>query len=268
MADTILVSRVLVPLDGSVEARRALEPALRIARCAHCPLELLTVYDPVYGRWAGDLDEIADTLDYEHVDVVAVGSGWSGDVIVEEANERFGSIVCMTSHQRGQLDRLILGSVSAHVIRNVAEPVLLVGPGYRAESADTPYRSLVVCLDGSPRNDAAMDLARAWATLTSTEVEFVHVASPAEDQLALDVLDADLARSAASLSNEKIEATHTLLVDDNPATRIAELLAAREGAIALTATHGRTGLTRMLMGSMTAELLALSPAPVLITRAP
>lgn len=258
---------MLVALDGSVEARQALEPALKIAQLSRCPLELVTVYDPVHSRWAHDLDNVAEGLGYDQVEVTLVGAGWAGDIIVQMASEQPGTLVCMASHNRDQLDRLFLGSVSTHVIGNNAEPVLLVGPGYQSATAPARYERLVVCLDDSPRAAAALAVAATWARIARLETELVHVASPAKPQIALDVIEADLVRTANALTGGHMPITPTVLIDSSPAESIANFLANRPTAIALTATHGRTGLPRLLLGSVTAELLIRSPTPLLVTHA-
>lgn len=266
MTDELSLARVLVPLDGSAEARRSLEPALKIARPMSCPLELVTVYDPVHGRWARELDHVAEELDYGQREVTLVGTGWAGEVIVEMAAEQPGTLVCMTAQQRDQFDRLMLGSVSSHVIRNSSDPVLLVGPSYRYETAPSRYRQLVVCLDDSPRVAEALSVAKKWARIASLNIELVHVASPVEPRPALDSIEANLAHSANTLTTDHTPTTYTLLTHPNPAESIANLLLTRPTAIAFTATHGRSGLTRLLLGSVTAELLTRSPIPLLITR--
>lgn len=258
---------MLVPLDGSPEAETSIEPALKIARPLDCPLELVTVRDPVYGRWERELDDVADALAYDQVEVTLVGAGWPGDVIVEMASEQPGTLVCMAARHRDQFDRLVLGSVSAHVVRNNPEPVLLVGPNYRTGSAPVTYRELVVCLDGSARSGAALDVAATWARLAHLGVELVHVASPAEPRAARAVTEAELARLADTAFPGDPPTGVTVLVDEDPARAIADLLADRPDALALTVTQGRTGLTRLLLGSFTAELLTRSASPLLIVRA-
>ncbi|MBE1579615.1 MULTISPECIES: universal stress protein [Pseudonocardiaceae] len=262
--DTQAVSRVLVPLDGSDEAQRALLPALRVAQTLDCPIELVTVYDPVNGRWARDLDDIAEQLPYDQVEVAVVGAGWPGEVIADMAGEEPGTLVCMSAQHRDEVDRLVLGSVSAHLLRTSRAPTLVVGPGYELSRLPRRYERLVVCLDGSGRAETALAVATTWACLFATEVELVHVAFPRETPGNLEALGAGLSRAADALADDGVQASATLLTGDNPAASIAELLQSRPATLAITATHGSTGLTRLLLGSVTTELLTRSPTPVLV----
>lgn len=262
---TVSVTRVLVPLDASDWARQVLDPAVRIARASGCPMELVTVYDPVRGNWAQDLDELADGLPHDDIDVSVVGAGWPGDVIAGMAGEQRGTLLCMSALHRDELARLVLGSVSAHVLRAAEEPVLLVGPGHRAEDAPERYRRLVVCLDGSTRSESALTAARAWGRDFGLELELVHVADPTRSEVERERLHTRLTGVADELSGSTVPTTATLLTGDNPAEAIAELLGERPDALALTASHGRTGFTRLLLGGVTAELLTRSPCPVLVS---
>jgi nucleotide-binding universal stress UspA family protein len=266
MSDEMVIRRVLVPVDGSEAARQALVPAVRIARPLGWDIHLVTVRDRVRGTAEYDIDDVAGMLDYDRVEVEYVGAGWPGDVIVDMAAEQPGTLICMSARHRDQFDRLILGSVSEHVVRNSAEPVLMIGPAFRPADAPSRYRRLVACLDGSPLAAAAVALAGQWARLTGMDVELVHVASPAEDRLALDVIDAELRDSAERLATDQIAATYRLHTDPSPPEAVAKLLTERPDAIVLSVTHGRTGLPRVLLGSFTADLLTRSPVPMLITR--
>nr|WP_239393972.1 universal stress protein [Frankia sp. CiP3] len=164
------------------------------------------------------------------------------------------------------VDRLILGSVSTHVIRRGNHPLLLVGPGYQPALAPPRYRRLLVCLDGSPHAAGALTAVETWARHTGMEIELVHVAAPTDDPSAVDTTEQQLARTVEALAAGNLAATHTLLTGTDPAERIAHLLTSRPGAIAVTTSHGRTGLAHLLLGGVTVDLLTRSPAPLLLTQ--
>ncbi|WP_228811847.1 universal stress protein [Nocardia otitidiscaviarum] len=255
---------VMVPLDGSVQARRALEPAVRVAQVLGCPVELVTVYDQVRGRWARDIEETADQLPYDQVEVAVVGSGWPGEVIADMAADQAGTLICMATQDHDELQRLVLGSVSTHLIRAVDGPILFVGPGCTGHADAAGYRRLVVCIDESARAATAVSLAAEWARLLTLEVELVHVAA---DESSCRAIEPALTSHVQHLTASGLTATATVLVDDNPAQAIAELLTSRPYALALTVSQGRGSLTRLLLGSVTAELLTRSDVPVLVAQA-
>lgn len=258
------VTRVLVPLDGTASARRALDPAVRMARQVNRPLDLVTVYDPVYGRWARDLDALAEATDYDQVEVEVVSGGWPGEVIVDLAREQPGTLVCLTAQHRDRVDRLILGSVSAHVMQHSTGPVLIVGPGFRPEPSPPRYRRLMVCLDGSPRAAAVLPAAQRCAQHADLDVDLVHVASPSEDPAARQALHEHLTGAQRTLRSAGLTTSSQMIDADEPAAAIADLLADDPATIVVVGSHGRTGVARMLIGSVTMDLIERSPVPLLI----
>ncbi|WP_109335825.1 universal stress protein [Rhodococcus oxybenzonivorans] len=252
---------VVVPLDGSAQARRALDPAMRVAQVLGCSIELVTVYDPVRGRWARDLDDIADRMPFEQVEVAVVGSGWPGEVLADVAGDHPGTLICMATQDHDQLQRLALGSVSTHLMRATDGPILFVGPGYTPQQDLPRYRDLVVCIDNSSRADTAVRLAAVWAARLGLGITLVHVAADLAGQLEME---SELAAYVDRLTDGGAAATATVLISDSPAHAVAELLGSRPDALALTVSQGRGSLTRLLLGSVTSELLARSPAPVLV----
>ncbi|MFD0772397.1 universal stress protein [Streptomonospora algeriensis] len=259
------VTRLVVPLDGSREAESAIDPTLRIARTLQVPVELMTVHDPVRGKWERNVDETAAALAYDHVEVTVVGSGWAGDVIVDTIAEQAGTVACMATHNRDRFSRLVAGSVTEHVLHTAPGPVLMVGPGYRPDHSPDAYRRALVCLDHGARDESGIALAQNWAEQLKLELELVYVATAEEDTRASEKRTA---RLAEHIADGGTPVGYTQLVGSDPAEEIAELLGQRPGSIAVLANRGRVGIARSILGSVSSRLLETSPAPLVLTRAP
>lgn len=259
------ITRLLVPLDGSREAETAITPALRVARRLRVPLELVTVHDPVRGRWAHNIDYVAERISYGQVEVACVGAGWAGDVIVDIAGEQPGTVVCMATHNRDQLSRLVAGSVTEHVLRSAATPVLLVGPGYQSYREPHHYTQAVVCLDGGRRDPTTVTVAASWSRQLGLDIELAHIATGADGS---DELQEQLTRTATELTDSGLTATVTPRTAGDAASGIRRLLADRPAAIAFLSSHGRAALTRLVMGSVSEQVLETSPAPLLLNPMP
>jgi nucleotide-binding universal stress UspA family protein len=259
---TRAITRFLVPLDGTAGAAAAVGPALRAARVLRVPLELLTVHDRVNGTWAEDVDGIAAGLDYDRVEVSMVGTGWPGDVIVDAVAEQPGTVVCMATHNRDRFSRLVAGSVTEHVLRRAAAPVLMIGPGYRRDGGGGAGDRALVCLDGGCRDTATLALGQGWARQLGLEVELVHVASPGGAAVA----EERLSRAARRLEAEGLAVRTTVLTGADPADDIAGLLHRRPGALAVLTSRARVGIPRLVLGSVSSRLLASSPRPLLLSR--
>ena len=135
---------VLVPLDGSEQADRALSHAMRVFPEAR--LTLLTVIDPAMGFagpnapgtaeiWYESASEQADewlaaardTVEAEGRDVeTAVETGRPARVIIEYAETNPIDHIVMGSHGREGVSRLLLGSVAETVVRRSPVPVTVV----------------------------------------------------------------------------------------------------------------------------------------------
>ncbi len=152
--------RIVVPLDGSELAERALEWATELARVATVPIHLVRVIDLgridgggslVWGLspWALDraldeeqqaaLDSLERTrqrLKDQGVQAFAeVRHGSAPDEIVASITE--DDLVVMSTHARGGLPRWFLGSVAESVARHAPGPVMLIRtlPAEKAETA-------------------------------------------------------------------------------------------------------------------------------------
>ena len=170
-----MFQRIVVPLDGSELAERALPQAEELARLTGAPIHLVRVIDitaplrySAYG-WAIETAGLESLLDDERAsaraylerigrDVDARGvavttelrEGLPARELIETAGS--GDLVVMASHGRGGLARWFLGSVAAEVVRRSAAPVVLVrsapedadAGGREASAAPTPEAELTI----------------------------------------------------------------------------------------------------------------------------
>lgn len=150
------VKTIMVPLDGSELAERALTPAAELARDASATLVLVRATeapvmfgaDPteaqvtVVREAEAYLDNQARRLRREGIARVetAVWYGPAAPSLVEAAGRRKVDLIVMSSHGRSGLGRLVLGSVAESVLRATTTSILLV----RAPSApiETPARTI------------------------------------------------------------------------------------------------------------------------------
>ena len=144
-----MYKRILVPLDGSRFAERALDEAKRLIcegaeltllQVVHLPLPVMTPdlgasmvmvdVEEMLEESQKYLDGLADKLRAEglQVSTVALESERVVEAIVEYAEKRGIDLIVMSTHGRGGLSRLVFGSVAEGVVRQAPCPVLLVRP--------------------------------------------------------------------------------------------------------------------------------------------
>lgn len=274
------MERVLVPLDGSQLAEAVLPLAEALGRHPGGGLRLLravylegplAVQDAERERARAYLDSVAHHIEARGpVDVRA--TVWDGEpeqVIINAIERERVSLVAMSTHGRSGLDRLRFGSVAESVARRAPVPVLLVR-GSVDWSPGAGARALVP-LDGSTYSESVLPVVERIATERRLTVRLVHALDPGGlDPLAAEVLpgvQAYLAEVAGRLAARGIEAGWSVQ-RGFPTDVIEREARAFPPFLVAMSTHGRTGLSRLLLGSVAEQLVRTVRAPVLLWRAP
>ena len=288
--------RILVPLDGSSLAERAVPFACRLAALHGAELVLARVVEPAGNApvTAGEhsaigaaqlyLEELGGGLLLRQPIQTAVYYGEAVDGILEEIRLRHPDVVVMATHGRTGL-RVVLGSVADAVARRSPVPVLLVPPacthtwlGDETGSAGHPL-SILAPLDGSLLAEASLDAIGQLATGVDARVTLYGVvqlvpalyyvngqAGQMQDAGAeIDALESYLTRQAMRLSH--VVDVRTQVEFGSPGRRIAEHAHDYDIDLVVMATHGRGGLSRLLLGSVATSVLHRLEVPLLLVRA-
>ncbi len=268
-----MFEHVIIPLDRTEDAEHALVPGRWLAERLGASVVLVSaVADPdhVASRETYLRDVLAET---GRPGVVSVGVTLDpSTTILSEHRRHPGSIVCMASHGSGRMTEATFGSVTGDVVRQVAGPVLLVGPNVDPER--TAWTSLAVCLDGSEFAEALLPHAGPLVDRAKLDLVLVEVIEPAAAAAIRRETDGDLLESGylerighAQASQGRSANWETL--HGAPPSRVLVAYALTDpGPILALATHGRTGLRRMLMGSVAMRVVHESPSPVLVVQGP
>ncbi|MCL4544144.1 MAG: universal stress protein, partial [Chloroflexi bacterium] len=247
---------ILVPLDGSGLALRALPFAKDIARStgarlvlayALAPWELPIDMPPQVRSAANEL--LSSGVDVRvHLCPPRVGS--AGRSLVEAADEERAGLIIMATHAHGEVGRTLLGSVADYVVRHASVPVLVLTESSELRwSSGRPQRVLVP-LDGSARSEVALEEAVhiaefSGATLLLLRVaDFQAVVDGAEpagvsfqmEQLLIETrhyLDGLMTR----LNDGHIEA-EMLAAVGSPELAIPEAVRDRRADLVVMSTHG------------------------------
>jgi nucleotide-binding universal stress UspA family protein len=277
---------VLVPLDGSELAARAIDVGVEIADAVPAPLELVTV-----GPWEGvEIDErryltdVAAALSDTDGDGDGDGDGDDPegpetvrtirlDVLhhhdpaaaLSAAVSRMPStLTVMATHGRSGVRRAALGSVAEAIVANSGAPVVLHGPGLLGP---THVRGgvAVIGLDGSDHAERALDHLQPLAAALELRV---HVVWVRESEL-LNGLDRPAERveqGVARLAEAGVAAEVVVLDHAHPAKALASHAFDHAAVLCAASTHGRSGLARTVLGSVAMRLVNESPCPVLVVR--
>jgi nucleotide-binding universal stress UspA family protein len=140
------IARIIVPLDGSTRAERALPLAGELARQLQLPLTLVRVVTPP-DTAEGPIVDAADAVAEVRRDLERAasrpalrGTATATDVLVGEAARCLlelagpSDVLVLTSHGCGGIPRWLLGSVAEQVVRLAAAPVLVVPDAHRPKA--------------------------------------------------------------------------------------------------------------------------------------
>jgi nucleotide-binding universal stress UspA family protein len=267
---------VIVPVDGSRLAEAALGPATVLAKRCNAVMLLLSVVDDRRQRDARGryLDGLAAEITEAPAKCRVAFDVEPGPAIAGAAREHDRAIVCMSTHGRGGVARVLLGSVAEDVLRRVTRPALLVGPHTRPDASPVAGR-LMVCLDGSDHGEAILPLAVEWARQFAMELYIVQVLDPdLQRQLRAahvpggDVReDAYLMRVARGLRDEGVTVDWEVLHGTRPAEAIIDHARHRDVSVVALSTHGRTGLRGIAIGGVARHVVHDNPSLALVLRA-
>ena len=210
--------------------------------------------------------------------------GRVGDRLAALATEQHADLIVVGSHQRNPMDRVLHGSVSRGVLHCSQVSVACVPVKSSVHSEQPPeFRSVLAATDFSATGNAAVPLAYSTVATGGT-VHLVHVVESRagsiidpHDILAADTDHSDSSRYPDSLAQLKAlipklaarrsitSRLHILESNDAPAaiSQAAERFAA---SMICLGTHGRGGVSKLLLGSVAQGVLSRSYRPVLLAR--
>lgn len=288
--------RILVPLDQSPEAEQAIPLAAGLATALDARLRVASVFLPIapevvapaaaedvdaamtemrnhlrdYLREVGDRVAIQTTspVEDELIRGRALHSTFGeataiAAALARSAQGRGVDLIVMTTHGRGGVSRVWLGSVADALVRQTRVPLLLVRPS--RDPGRGPFRQIVVPLDGSPRAEAVLPVALALAARPVARLTLLRVVPPDHADDARSVRE-DFERIASTLLAEDVEVVPRVVLDDNPARAILRVADELDAGLIAMATHGRGGVRRLVLGSVADKVIRGTDRPVLVVR--
>jgi len=268
------LEKLLVCTDGSEESRAALAEALAMAKNCGSRVYLLQVVAiiPEFESVAPDLmaqmaQEVRGQLEDTKAEAAQMGVTLEPRVvrsvsvfnaILEEAEDIQPDMIVMGRYGRTGLDRLLMGSVTARVIGHSPFKVLIVPKG-----ATVSFDRILIASDGSPSSQAAAQEALALARVRAGKLCAVSVAmEEGEIPRAQEVI-----RLLMAEANQAGVPFQGSLPQGQPADDgIIQAAIKNEVDLIVMGSHGRTGLKRLLMGSVTERVIGQAPCPVLVVK--
>ncbi len=189
-------------------------------------------------------------------------------------------MVVMGTHGRRGLSRKILGSVAEEVVRLAPCTVFTVREQLNFESLEDSLRTIAVPFDFSDHSKIALSYAKEMADSFDARLEIVHVIEeklhPAfytggvssvydlQPNLEEKIL-AEMENIYDNLDGPEINAKYTVL-KGHPVKEIVHWLEEKKHNLVVIATHGLSGLERVVLGSVTERIVRMAPCPVITVK--
>lgn len=291
MPEHVTPPRVVTGYDGSDHARQAVSWAAREAACRGCGLLVVAAVDrpvtpalppsgpvvdeqPLRDAVEHQLAEVARDLQDNRPDLdvtTAVASGRAAEALSRAAETT--DLIVIGSSGRTALPRMLLGSTAAELVHTGELPIVVVRGGEPVDGG-----RVVVGVDGSPTNAAAIDFGFDYARRHGSELVAVHAWSdlPMDALEPVRIWDEDLdelhrrgARLLAAALAGPTErypgvAVRREIIFERPAQAL--LNHADGAALLVVGSHGRGAVRRLLLGSVSHAMIYHSPCPVAVVR--
>jgi nucleotide-binding universal stress UspA family protein len=255
---------IIVPLDGSGFAERAVPVARSIASRIHAGLIVMSTRWADAGTGLGPyLDRVGGESGVVPVESVLVDEHPAASAITSVSRAHPDSIVCMTSHGRSGARWALLGSVTEEVVREAHVPMLLVGR-HCAIDWPTHIEHLVLCVDGSDVAEPDIPALSEWAKALGLDVRVVLVTHPFDVETATHPNQV-IAAIAAGFATYGVSADAVTLRSSYAAGAIADYARTLPATLVATGTSSRRGLARVALGSVAMGVVSLAPCPVMVT---
>jgi nucleotide-binding universal stress UspA family protein len=282
-----MYNEILVPTDGSAAADAAAETALNLAQRFDASLHAINVVE--LGESPTDVEsEVAEAVTQRGTRTLATlgeradDAGVSATTRVEKtadpvhrtiadyATDHDVDLIVMGTHGRTGLNRLVLGSVTERMLRTSPVPVLTV---HEDTALGPDLDRALVPTDGSDAATVAADHGIRIAETTGAAMHVIHVVdltSVSGEFGSAEVLKAleDAGREAVDdiigrAEDAGLRSVEASVLSGTPARAIMEYADERDIDLIVLGTHGRTGLERYLLGSVSEKIVRVADVPVL-----
>jgi nucleotide-binding universal stress UspA family protein len=217
---------------------------------------------------------------------VTLLEGAVAESIQDHAQVIRADLIVMTTHGRGAMARFWLGSVADKVIRHATVPTLLIRPNEEqaADLSTRPFVSrIVVPLDGSELAEQVLEPAMKLGKTSGAEYALVLVLEAVEDIENLARLKIQTAggwfpeavqakaevyldKVAHRLRGHALKVSTKVIRHGTAAGAILDYAGTHGNGVIAVATHGRSGIRRMLLGSVADKIIRGATMPVLVYR--
>lgn len=284
--------KILVPLDGSELAEKALPYAKSIAKLKNSNVILfavsLTIFVDRRDRlFASYLEVSAKELNEEGIKATTATSyGDVAEEIVKYANKNKMDLIVMATHGYTRAKQWLFGSVTQKVLYGTEIPVLLIKS--KSPEVSGEFNRILVPVDGSPFSEATLPYVEELTRKTNKEILLLHICEPPvvpsygshpinptwkkyrddmwgeTEKLSTNYLNKTMA--AMKKKGIKVKSRVIKAQSGEVAKTIMQISKEENIDLIVIATQGRTGVSRWVYGSVANRIVGEFSQPILLIR--
>lgn len=278
--------KILVAIDGSLSSLHALNESFIFAESEKCWMTVVAVIPP----YLGDLDttsvgNVMASMRKPCEDALAEAKRLAGEAkimirtaceegetherIVDLSDAENYDLIVMGRKGRHRLERALVGSVTARVIGYSHKDILVV-----PQDSNVGWRKILLATDGSKYSETAMERAIDFAASYGGELIIISVVDmPAEFYAESPEAWDNLVVKAQTYTEKAKQMAEAAKINAQAFVReavtwqaIIDMANEKRVETIIIGSHGRTGLKRLLMGSVTEKVIGHAPCPVLVVK--
>jgi SulP family sulfate permease len=272
------IDRLLVSSDDSEYSAGAIQEALRIAKRSDARVRVIHLISRTSNELSASADRIPEPVlararaHLDDVERLAAAAGVTCDTevihttlrlfqeIVNQAKKMNADLIVMGRGGRRGLARVHLGQATVKVIGHAHCSVLVV-----PRNTEIKGQRFILATDGSVYSDAATALAGSLARIFGATVSAVSVMLPSQSTQRHEEARAAADRAAAFLTTHNIDA-EAVTYPGLPDEIIVDTATKKNADLILVGSHGRTGLERTMLGSISERVIDTATTAVLVAK--
>ena len=292
-----MIQTILVALDGSPAAESVLPFVTTIARATRARLILIAAVTEGEG-WRGGIGDDDNLSARAYLDSIRerlapaieapidarVVNAPPAQAILDAADETDVDLIAMTMHGRTGLKDWLLGGTATKVVHASRRPVLVVRPKDGVDEAQQApaLQTILVPLDASELSRSALPFAEDLAKALGASLVVMHaivptaIAYPGAEPVAIPqsvITDIEasahaFARGIAGELTARGLKAKPVVLTGTAAEAIVEAAEAERADVIVMSTHGRSGVQRLLLGSVAEAVVRRSSVPVKLVPPP
>lgn len=284
-----MYQKMIVPLDGSENSERVLPYAGELAQKTHGELAFIGVcsehersFEYLFKKYVQDVAAQFKNKGLQARSAFLYGN--PAEEITRYAEANGANLIALATHGRSGFKEWTLGGVAEKILLHSSKPVLLISPKVQETGVEKEarFKNILVPLDGSELGAAALPWAKELCKRTNGKLSLLHVIMSTRKVIGVMKFAAGFEKElvetlfkqsreyitgvAAELEKEKLDSKYDL-IEGIPAEEILNYAGKNSIDLITMSSHGMTGLSRAVLGSVVHQVVHNSGIPVMVVPA-